>query len=114
MLRVETTINKPDLPGLKLKKPACNLQAYYWYGHACNTSVKLSNRSRYLTTLADIDISSLSTEDFEKYRQPIINEKGRRIAAPDLRKEEQLELYSILLSANYFTNSFINKDLKKY
>jgi len=24
LLRVETTINKPDLPGLKLKKPAIN------------------------------------------------------------------------------------------
>ena len=105
MLRIETTINKPDLPGLKLKKPACNLQAYYWYGHACN--------SRYLTTLADIDINSLQAEDFEKYQQPITTEKGRRIAAPDLRKTEQLELYSILLSANYFTTGFRNKDLQK-
>jgi Mn-dependent DtxR family transcriptional regulator len=105
LLRVETTINKPELPGLKLKKPACNLQAYYWYGHACN--------SRYLTTLSDIDISSLGTEDFEKYQRPVINEKGRRIAAPDLRKEEQLELYSLLLSANYFANGFRNRDLRE-
>jgi hypothetical protein len=51
LLRVETTINKPELPGLKLKKPACNLQAYYWYGFECN--------SRYLTTLSDTDISVL-------------------------------------------------------
>jgi hypothetical protein len=35
LLRIETTINKPDLPGLKLKKLACNLQAYYWYGVGC-------------------------------------------------------------------------------
>jgi len=104
LLRVETTINKPDLPGLKLKKPACNLQAYYWYGHACN--------SRYLTTLADIDISSLSTEDFEKYQEPIITEKGQRIAAPDLRNKEQLELYSVLLSSSYFSTGFRNKDLQ--
>ena len=62
--------------------------------------------------MADIDINSLSTEDFEKYQQPIINEKGKRIAAPDLRKTEQLELYSILLSANYFTTGFRNKDLQ--
>ncbi len=105
LLRTETTINKPDLPGLKLKKPACNLQAYYWYGYACN--------SRYLITLADIDINSLSTEDFEKYQQPIINQKGKRITAPDLRKTEQLELYSLLLSANYFAIGFRNKDLRK-
>lgn len=105
LLRVETTINNPDLPGLKLKKPACNLQAYYWYGHACN--------SRYLTTVADIDVNSLQTEDFQKYNKAIITEKGQRIAAPDLRNEQQLDLYSVLLSANYFTNGFRNKDLKR-
>jgi len=55
----------------------------------------------------------LSTEDYEKYQRAIINEKGKRISAPDLRKKEQLELYSILLSANYFTNGFRNKELQK-
>ena len=51
LLRVETTINKPDLPGLKLKKPAINLMAYYWYG--------LGSNSRYIETISDIDISIL-------------------------------------------------------
>lgn len=105
LLRIETTINKPDLPGLKLKKPACNLQAYYWYGFGCN--------SRYLNTLTDIDISSLSSNDLEKYQVTIITEKGKRIAAPDLRKKHQLELFSILLSSNYYVNGFRNKDLQK-
>ncbi|MBI9064723.1 MAG: hypothetical protein JEZ14_22245 [Marinilabiliaceae bacterium] len=63
MLRVETTINNPVLHGLKLKKSACNLQAYYWYGYGCN--------SRYLNTLQDIDISLLSEEVFDKYQQTI-------------------------------------------
>jgi hypothetical protein len=90
LLRVETAINNPDLPGLKLKKPACNLQAYYWYGLKCN--------SRYLKTLCDIDINSLSTEVYEKYQQAIVTEKGVRVAAPDLRKKDQLELYAVLLS----------------
>ena len=98
MLRVETTINKPDLPGLKLKKPACNLQAYYWYGFECN--------SRYLNTLSDIDISSLSGEGFERYQETITAERGKKIPAPDLRKKHQLELFSILLSPNYFATEF--------
>jgi len=104
LLRVETTINNPDLPGLKLKKPACNLQAYYWYGLGCN--------SRYFNTLSDIDISSLAPHDYEKYQQPVITEKGVRIAAPDLRKEEQLELYAVLLSDVSLTSGFRNKDLR--
>lgn len=105
LLRVETTINNPDLPGLKLKKPACNLQAYYWYGHACN--------SRYLDTLSDIEISSITEDVFEKYQQPIITEKGCRIPAPDLRNKKQMELILILLNSTFRSIGFRNKDLRK-
>ena len=83
LLRIETTINNPDLPGLKFKKPACKrvqpLQAYYWYGVQCN--------NRYLETINDIDINSLSSGDFDKYQQIITTEKGKKVAAPDLRKK---------------------------
>jgi len=105
LLRVETTINKPDLPGLKLKKPACNLQAYYWYGLKCN--------SRYLNTLSNIDITSLTTDVYEKYQQAIVTEKGVRIAAPDLRNKEQLELYAVLLSNFSLLPGFKNKHLRE-
>lgn len=104
LLRVETTINNPELPGLKLKKQACMLQAYYWYGLKCN--------SRYFKTLADIDISSVSSEQFEKYQKSLITEKGIRVAAPDLRKESQVELYGILLSETCLAAGFRNKDLR--
>jgi len=104
LLRVETTINNPDLPGLKLKKPACNLQAYFWYGLKCN--------SRYLSTLCDIDISSLTSEVYEKYQQPIVTEKGIRIPAPDLRNQEQLALFLLLLNEPGFSSGFRNKDLR--
>lgn len=104
LLRVETTINNPDLPGLKLKKPACNLQAYYWYGYGCN--------SRYLNTLCDIDLSSISTEMLDKYQQTVVTESGQKIPAPDLRKQNQLELIAILLSSNYHVLGFRNKDLR--
>ena len=104
LLRVETTINNPDLPGLKLKKPVCNLQAYYWYGLKCN--------NRYLNTLCDIDINSLTTEVYEKYQQAIVTAKGVRVAAPDLRKTEQLELYAVLLSDTNLALGFKNKHLR--
>lgn len=104
LLRVETTINNSELPGLKLKKQACYLQAYYWYGLNCN--------SRYLETLADIDITSLTSDMYEKYQKAIVNAKGVRVAAPDLRKEEQLELFSLLLSDKSVVYGFNNKQLR--
>jgi hypothetical protein len=104
LLRVETTINNPGLPGLKLKKPACNLQAYYWYGHGCN--------SRYLTTLMDVDISSLSTEIHQKYQQTVVTENGVKIPAPDLRKPEQLQFFEVLLNANNYAFGFKNRDIR--
>ncbi len=104
MLRVETTINNPDLPGLKLKKSACNLQAYYWYGLKCN--------SRYLKTLHDIDLNSSTTDVYEKYQQAIVTEKGVRIAAPDLRNKEQLELFALLLSDFSLIPGFKSKHLR--
>jgi hypothetical protein len=91
LLRVETTINKPDLPGLKLKKPAVNLMAYFWYG--------LQSNSRYIETISDIDISVLDENIFRKYQDPVTNSKGVKIAAPDLRKEHQVEFLEVLLTS---------------
>lgn len=105
LLRVETTINNPELPGLKLKKPACNLQAYYWYGHGCN--------SRYLKALLDVDLASLSSETHMKYQQPMFTGKGSKVAAPDLRKPDQLAFLVALLNANHLAMGFRNKDLRK-
>lgn len=104
LLRVETTINNPGLPGLKLKKPACNLQAYYWYGLGCN--------SRYLTTLLDVDIQSLSTQTHQKYQQVVVTKTGKKVAAPDLRNVEQLALLEVLLNSNNYAFGFRNRDLR--
>lgn len=104
LLRVETTINKPDLPGLKLKKPAINLMAYFWYGLGCN--------SRYIETILDIDISIITENVYRKYQDPLINKKGIKIAAPDLRKEHQMEFLEALLSSSHRSLGFRNKDLK--
>ena len=105
LLRVETTINKPDLPGLKLKKPAINLMAYFWYG--------LQSNSRYIETISDIDISVLDEETFRKYQDSVTNLKGVKIAAPDLRKEHQVEFLEVLLSGTNRAFGFRSKDLKQ-
>ncbi|MCK5677774.1 MAG: hypothetical protein KAH72_04800 [Flavobacteriaceae bacterium] len=109
LLRVETTINKPDLPGLKLKKPAINLMAYFWYG--------LQSNSRYIETISDIDISILDEEIFRKYQDSLTNSRincgsNYQIAAPDLRKEHQVEFLGVLLSATNRAFGFRSKDLK--
>jgi len=105
LLRVETTINKPDLPGLKLKKPAINLMAYYWYG--------LGSNSRYIETISDIDISILHEDVYRKYQDSITNQRGVKIAAPDLRKEHQVEFLEVLLSSGNRSLGFRNKDLQQ-
>ena len=105
LLRVETTINKPDLPGLKLKKPAINLMAYYWYG--------LGSNSRYIETISDIDISILDEQVWNKYQASITNQKGVSIPAPDLRKKEQVEFLKVLLSSVNRSFGFRNKDLQR-
>ena len=105
LLRVETTINKPDLPGLKLKKPAINLMAYYWYG--------LGSNSRYIETISDIDISILDERLNRKYQETITNHRGVKVAAPDLRKEHQVKFLDVLLNASKRSLGFRNKDLKQ-
>ncbi|PWD98142.1 hypothetical protein [Marinilabilia rubra] len=105
LLRVETIINKPDLPGLKLKKPAINLMAYLWYGLGCN--------SRYIETIQDIDLSVLNKEAYLKYQVPVLNKNGVKIAAPDLRKEHQVEFLEVLLSSSHRSLGFRNKDLRQ-
>jgi len=102
LLRVETTINNPRLPGATLHKPVYNIKGYYWYGHGCN--------NRFLGALADTDINSVS-ENNEKLTQTIVNEKGKKIAASDFRKQRQLELIAVLLNARYASEWFQIKEL---
>lgn len=105
LIRVETTINKPDLPGLKLKKPAINLMAYYWYG--------LQTNSRYVNSISDIDLSSLSDEIFRKYKDPVMNKNGKRIAAPDLRKDQFIIFLNAILEVNSYSFGFKTKHLQR-
>ena len=101
MLRVETTINSPDLPGRKLRKAVWNLQTYGWYSLGCN--------NRYFEVLAKTDLTIC--KNAEKMDTPITI-KGKRIPAPDLRNEFQIELLRVLLRPKYLTFGFRTRDLQ--
>jgi hypothetical protein len=106
LIRIETTINHPKaLKNKKLDKKLLFLSSYYWYGMECNNNMANS--------FALIDISSIADENNEKYTQTVINASGKKIAAPDLRKDRQKALCKELSQAKYAINGFKNKELKQ-
>jgi hypothetical protein len=62
--------------------------------------------------LADVDTSQLSNKQ-NFYNQAIVNEKGKRIAAPDLRQDKQFALVALLLSSRFSAEWFRTKELKR-
>ncbi len=100
-IRTETTINNPRALGLK--KPLAYLQAYLWSG--------VQGNDRFLNICADVDLASICEEEPELVNAPVTDRKGRRVAAPDLRKQRQQALYRELLKPKYHTNSFKTTDL---
>lgn len=106
LIRIETTINKPKtLKNKKLEKKLLFLSSYFWYGLECN--------NRFANNCAMVDISSIADENIETYTQTVINASGKKIAAPDLRKDRQKALCKELSQARYNINGFSNKELGK-
>jgi len=105
LIRIETTINKPKtLKNKTLEKKLLFLTSYFWYGLECN--------NRMANSFAMVDIGSIADENIEKYTQTVINASGKKIAAPDLRKDRQKALCKELSQAKYNINGFTNKELK--
>lgn len=100
-IRTETTINNPK--SLGLQKPAVYLSAYLWEG------VKINDR--FLDCCADVDVSTISEAEHEKFCSPIKNDKGKKITAPDLRKERQLILLKEFLKPKYRAYGFKTADI---
>ena len=65
---------------------------------------------RFLEALSEVDSSQFS-ETSTKYTETLITEKGKRIAAPDLRQKKQLALVAALLKCRYSSEWFRVKDL---
>ncbi len=105
LLRVETTINNPRLPGAKLQKPIFGIKGYYWYGFGCN--------NRFFNAISKIDVSLLG--DYEnEFTTAVYTNKGKRVAAPDLRNPKQLAILAVLSNPRFTTELFRTKDLMRY
>jgi len=102
-IRTETTINNPK--SLGLQKPVLYLQACLWTGLGCN--------DRLLNCCADVDLSSICDGEAALFDQPVMNHKGVKVAAPDLRKNRQISLCRELLKPKYAVHGFRTIDLKK-
>ena len=95
-LRIETTINDPK--SLGLKKSVINLREYLAYGEKCN--------QRLLNCFADVDVKTIASGEMEKLNRPVLTKSGQRVAAPDLRKERQVALFTELLNPKYAVHGF--------
>lgn len=105
LLRVETTINNPRLPGAKLQKPIFELKGYYWYGFGCN--------NRFFNALATIDTSLLG--DYEnEFTTAVYTKKGKRVAAPDQRNPKMIAVLAVLSNPRYASEWFRTKELMRY
>ena len=102
-IRTETTINNPK--SLGLQKPVLYLQACLWKGVECN--------NRLLDCCADVDVSSISDQECHFFTKPVIDPAGRRVSAPDFRKERQAALAKELLKPKYRVHGFKTADLQK-
>ena len=103
-LRLETTFNNPK--SLGLKKPVIYLREYLQYGEKCNR--------RLLNCFADVDVASIAEDETDKLNQPVTTAKGKAVAAPDLRKERQVALFTELLNPKYAVHGFRTRDLLKH
>jgi len=100
-IRFETTINDPN--SLGLQKPIGFLQSYYWKGLACN--------NRFMGCCSDVDVSSLMKEEVEQLTEPVVVKNGKKVAAMDLRKKRQIELFGVLLNPKYSIHGFRTREL---
>ncbi len=106
LIRIETTINNPKaLKNKKLEKKLLFLTSYFWYGLECN--------NRMANSFARVDIASIADENTERYTQTVITASGKKIAAPDLRKDRQRALCKELSQAKYNINGFTNKEIQQ-
>ncbi len=102
-IRTETTINNPK--SLGLQKPVLYLQAYLWKGVECN--------NRFLDCCADVDVSSISEQECNIFTKPVTDPAGRRVSAPDFRKDRQTALAKELLKPKYQVYGFKTAHLFK-
>jgi hypothetical protein len=107
LIRIETTINHPaKMGGKRLKKGIMFLQSLFWRGMECN--------ERYLQYCNQINLNTVSSEQLDNFKQTITKSNGKNVAAPDLRKDRQLELLCVLILPKFIIAPFRLKEVKRY
>jgi hypothetical protein len=66
-----------------------------------------------LDCCADVDISSLSEQERDIFTKSVTDPAGRRVSAPDFRKDRQTALAKELLKLKYQVYGFKTADLHK-
>jgi hypothetical protein len=102
-IRTETTINHTK--SLGLKKPVLYLQTCLWKGVECN--------NHFLDCCADVDVSSIVDQEPDIFTKTLTDPAGRRVSAPDFRKDRQAALAKELLKPKYQVYGFRTADLHK-
>jgi hypothetical protein len=102
-LRIETTINNPKWLGLN--KPVIYVREYLTFGDKCNR--------RLMVCFADVDVNSISNGEYKILDLPLMNEKGQKVAALDVRKDRQVALFKELLKPHYNVHWFQTRELLK-
>jgi hypothetical protein len=60
---------------------------------------------------SDVDVSSLMKEEVEQLTEPVVVKNGKKVAAMDLRKKRQIELFGVLLNPKYSIHGFRTREL---
>jgi hypothetical protein len=107
LIRIETTINHPaKMGGKRLKKGILYLQSLFWRGMQCNEN--------YLQYCNQINFNTVSSQQLNNLKQTITKSNGKNVAAPDLRKDRQLELLCVLILPKFIVAPFRLRELMRY
>jgi len=101
LIRIESTFNSPKLLGLK--KHLLYMRDYLRRG--------MENNNRLMSRYADVDTGSLWDGETDVLNQSVLSANGMKIAAPDLRKRRQVQLFKALLNPKYAAFGFRTVDL---
>ena len=71
----------------------------------------MENNDRLMSRYADVDTGSLWDGETDVLNQSVVSANGMKIAAPDLRKRRQVQLFKALLNPKYAAFGFRTVDL---
>lgn len=101
LFRIESTINGPNLLGLK--KSVLYIQSYLKRG--------IENNGRLMSRFADVDVRTIPDDEADRFNLPVERADSANISAIDLRKKRQIALLKAILNPKYAVFGFRTSDL---